>query len=89
MNMIFHAAYLDRRTIELFGNAAKIRMERIPRGLVAQQRATFFGGKDEMNVNGRKRLWHGARMFKPLSFANPKGITASSPRLARQRLPWV
>jgi hypothetical protein len=58
VNMIFHAADLDGRTIELFGNAAQIRTQRIPRAFVAQQRAAVFGGKDEMNVNGGKGLWH-------------------------------
>ena len=62
--MIFHAADLDRRTIELFGNAAKIRVQRVARGLVAQERTTVFGGKDEMNVNGGKGLWHDARLSK-------------------------
>ena len=73
MNMVFHAADLDRRTIKLFGNAAEIRMQRIPRGFVAQQRPTVFGGKDEMNVNSGKRLWHGFRLQSIPSFANPKG----------------
>jgi len=28
-------------------------------------------------------------MVEPSPFANPEGIAASNPRLARQRLPWV
>src|ERR1022692_1636766 len=62
MNMVFHAADLDRRTVELFGNATEIGVQRIPRSFVAQQRATVFGGKDEMNINGGKGLWHGEKM---------------------------
>ena len=60
--MIFHAADLDGRTVELFGNAAEIRVQRIACRLVAQQRAAVFGGKDEVNVNGGKGLWHDERM---------------------------
>jgi hypothetical protein len=48
-------------------------MQRIPRSFVAQQRPTVFGGKDEMNVNSGKRLWHGFRLQSIPSFANPKG----------------
>ena len=58
MNVVFYATDLNWRAIQLFGNAAQIRMQRIARGFIAQQWATVFGGKDEMNVNGGKRLWH-------------------------------
>ena len=59
MDVVFHAADEDGRAIELFGDAAKILLERVARGFVAQERSTVFGGKDQMNVNGGKGLWHG------------------------------
>ena len=77
--MIFHAADLDGCAIELFGNAAQIRVQRIPRGLVAQQRATVFGGKDQMNVNGGKGLWHDVNVWPNVPFASiPKGLCPSA-----------
>ena len=72
--MIFHAADFDGRTIELFGNAAQIRVQRTTRDLVTEQRTTVFGGKGEMNVNGGKGLWHDVRLRSLASFANPKKI---------------
>src|SRR6266853_539011 len=62
MNVVFHAANENGRAIELFGDAAEIRMERVARGFVTQERATVFGGEDQMSVNGGKRLWHGVRL---------------------------
>jgi hypothetical protein len=50
-------------------------VERITNGFVAQERATVFGGEDEMNVNGGKGLWHGARMSK-LESVRQSGINA-------------
>jgi len=44
----------DGRAIELFGDAAEIRMERVARGFVAQKWPAVFGGEDQMNVNGGK-----------------------------------
>ena len=55
--MVFHAADEEGRAIELFGDAAEIRVECVARGFVAQERAAVFGGEDEMNVNGGKGLW--------------------------------
>ena len=58
MNMIFHAANEEGRAIELFGDAAEIRMESrlAGDGFVAQKRPTVLGGEDQMNVNrGKKR----------------------------------
>src|ERR1035438_447728 len=60
MHVVFHAADEDGRAIELFGDAAEIRVERVARGFVAQERPAVFGGEDQMNVNGGKRLWHSA-----------------------------
>ena len=64
MHMVFHAADEEGRAIELFGDAAEIRMERVARGFVAQERPAVFGGKDEMNINGGRGLWHVARLVK-------------------------
>src|SRR6266496_5511233 len=58
MDMVFHTADEDGRAIEFFGNTPEIRVEGVAREFVAQERATVFGGKDEMNVNGGKGLWH-------------------------------
>lgn len=62
MDVVFHAAHEEGRAIELFGDAAEIRVERVARGFVAQERAAVFGGEDQMNVNGGKGLWHVGRM---------------------------
>jgi len=48
----------------LFGDAAEIRVQRIPRGFVAQERPAIFGGENQMNVNGGKGLWHVGRMVR-------------------------
>ena len=53
--MVFHAPDEDRRTIELFGDAAEIRMERIARGFVAQERSAVFGGSVS-KVNSPKNI---------------------------------
>jgi hypothetical protein len=50
MDVVFHADE-DRRAIELFGDAAEIRMECVARGFVVQERAAAFGGEDEMNAS--------------------------------------
>ena len=52
MHVVFHAADEDGRAIELFGNTAEIRVEGVASGFVPQDRATIFGGENEMNVNG-------------------------------------
>ena len=62
MHMVFHAASEDRRAIELFGDAAEIRMERVARGLVAPERSAVLGGKDQMNVHGGRGWWPDGRM---------------------------
>jgi hypothetical protein len=62
MHMILHAANLDGRAIQLFGDAAEIRMERVARGFVAQPRPPVFGGENQMDANGGKGLWHDGRM---------------------------
>lgn len=51
MHMIFHATNLDGRAIQLFGNAAEIRMQRVARRFVTQQRPSVFGGENQMDVN--------------------------------------
>ena len=74
MNVVFHAGDEDRRAIELFGDAAEIRVECITRGFVAQERPAVFGGEDEVNVNGGKGLWHVARMPNRKRFASLNAI---------------
>ena len=56
MDVVFHAADEQGRAIELFGDAAEIRMERVARGFVAPERSAVFGGEHQMNVNGGKGL---------------------------------
>ena len=46
MDVVFHADDEERRAIELFGDAAEIRVERGARGFVAQERPAVFGGED-------------------------------------------
>ncbi len=77
MHVVFHAADEEGRAIELFGDAAEIRMERVARGFVAQERSAVFGGEDQMNVNSGKGLWHGRKMAVQMSFANPKDDVSS------------
>jgi len=45
-------AHEERRTLQRFGNAAELRMKLFADGFVVQERAAFFGGEDEMDVNG-------------------------------------
>ena len=52
MGVVFHAADEDGRAIELFGDAAEMRVQRVACGFIAQERAAVFGGEDQMNVNG-------------------------------------
>jgi len=49
-------------SIELFRHAAEIRVERVARDFVAQERPAVFGGEDQMNVNGGTGLWHDGKM---------------------------
>jgi hypothetical protein len=62
MDVVFHPADEDGRAIELFGDAAEIRVQRVARGFVAQEGTAVFGGENQMNVNGGKGLWHVGRM---------------------------
>ena len=67
MDVVFDAADEDGRAIELFGDAAEIRVQCVARGFVVQERSAVFGGEDQMNVNGGKpfftppsaRAWRG------------------------------
>ena len=58
MDMILDAANDDRRTLQLFGNAAEIGVEAITHGLIAQPWPAFLGRKDQMNVNSGEGLRH-------------------------------
>ena len=71
MNMVFDAANEDGRAIELFGDAAEIRMERIARGFVAQEWPPVFGREDEMNVNRGKGLGHNVVQNAPTGHRSP------------------
>src|SRR5213592_149641 len=62
MHMIHHAANENGRAIELFGDAAEVRVQRVTRGFVAQERTAVFGGENQMNVNGGQGLWHERKM---------------------------
>ena len=62
MDVVFHPSNKDGRAIELFGDAAEIRVERIAHGFVPQERSAVFGGEDQMNVNGGQGLWHERKM---------------------------
>ena len=53
---------------------------RVARGFVAQERPAVFGGKDEMNVNGGKGLWHGGRMPNRKRYASAKVNLANTIR---------
>lgn len=91
MNMIFHAADLDGRTIQLFGNAAQIRVQCISRSLVAQQRPPVFGRKDEVNVNGGKGLWHRWNRYarRPVVCQSQRDCVLQPKVAESARLPWV
>ena len=66
-------------SIELFRDTAEIRVERVARGFVAQERTTVFGGEDEMNVNGGKGLWHVERMVsRVLLCQSQRGLRSSA-----------
>ena len=56
MDVVFHAADKEGRAIELFGDAAEIRMERVASGFVAQERPAIFGGEGEMNADAENRV---------------------------------
>ena len=54
MDVVFHAADEEGRAIELFGDAAEIRVQRVARGFVAQKRPAVFGGEDGMNADAER-----------------------------------
>ena len=58
MDVVLHPADDERRTFQRFGNAAKLLMKVVADGLVAQEWAAFFGGENEMDVNGGQGLRH-------------------------------
>lgn len=88
MNMIFHAANKNGRAIELFRDATEIRMERVARGFVAQERTAVFGGENQVNVNGGKRLWHVRRMPNRIGVFQSQRDCVLQPRVGRNELPW-
>jgi hypothetical protein len=83
MNVVFHTADENGRAIELFGNATEIRMKRLTRGFVAQERATVFRGRrDECKRRKGTGAYVPSLCPNWALFANPKGIAPTSPRLA-------
>jgi hypothetical protein len=90
MDMVLHAADEDGRAIELFGDAAEIRVERVARGFVAQERPAVFGEEDQMNVNGGKGLRHDAIVMPNRGdVCQSQRDCVHQPRVARNELPWV
>src|SRR5207302_2306794 len=92
MHVIFDPADANRMTVQFLGNAAKILVQSRTQDWVAQERASFFGGKDEMKICCGKSLGHGAgdchnrsRGCNPLNLEEVRG---HSPTLARQLLRW-
>ena len=79
--MVFHSPGEDRRTIELFGDAAEIRVERVARRFVAQQLPAVFGGEDEVDVNGGKGLWHVGRMVRRVVVCQSQRDCVLQPRV--------
>jgi hypothetical protein len=65
MDMVFNPTNDDRRAIQLLGNATKIRMERLARRLVAQERPAFLGRENQMKVYRGKGLRHAETMPNP------------------------
>jgi hypothetical protein len=51
MDAVFHPADENGRAIELFGNAAELRIEGIARGFVAQERSALFAGEGQTRVS--------------------------------------
>jgi hypothetical protein len=58
MDMIFNATDQERRTFQGFGNTAELRMQCVAHRLVGEKWATFFGGENQMDVNGGEGLGH-------------------------------
>ena len=77
MHMVFHAAHEEGRAIELFGDAAEIRVQSVARGFVAQERPSVFGGENQMNVNGGQGLWHVWRMVNRSAARQRESATGS------------
>ena len=87
VDVIVDSANKNRRAIYSFRNLAKIRVQRFSNPFVSKKWAPLFGGKDEMKINNRQRLWH----KHPLKYGrNPVrvfGSVVSLPRVARPSQP--
>jgi hypothetical protein len=83
MHVVFHAADEERRAIELFGDAAEIRMERVARGFVAQ----------EWPSSTATRLWRMSRAQGTNEMAATalrlEMFVGRRPRVARASQPWA
>src|SRR5690242_8754924 len=65
-------------------------MECLARGFVAQERTAVFGGKGEVNVNGRKGLGHGGKMAHYVCIFQSQRDCVLQPKVAESaRPPWV
>ena len=80
MDVVFHAADEEGRAIELFGDAAEIRMERVACGFIAQEWPPLFGGEDQMNVNGGKGLWRRMPNRKRFTSVNRRCESVFNPK---------
>ena len=60
--MIFHAAHDDRLAFEIGEDAAKVTVQFITQGFVAEQGPPVFGGKDRVHEDFGERLRHGGMM---------------------------
>gem|GEM_PF-6925531 len=75
MNVIIWTSNNDRGTFQCLGNSSKLSMEFVSNGFIAQEWATFFGGKDQMDINCGERLGHdfGTVVATPLGLTDYLG----------------
>ena len=95
--MILDANYKKGWAFEPFGNTTQIPVQGVATDFIPQERAAFFGGENQMNVNSRERLRHDERMTNRAGFAHRKrqaqpgfGLLIScigQPRVARASQP--
>ena len=84
MDMIFHAADLDGRTIELFGNAAEIRVQARRAWVCRAAKGDGLWWKRRDECKRRKGIVAWRKMTNcPGILQSQQGIAASSPRLPR------
>ena len=64
MDMVFHAAHDHRRAVEAVEGAAEVTVHFVAEGAVAQERAAFLGGENDMEQNLGEGLGHGPKMAR-------------------------